>query len=264
MASGLINAGGSLGQFVFAPLTQALISGWGWQVALWSLAVMTLAALPLARALRGGTSSAMAAQPGGMAGALASAFGDRSYLLLHAGFFTCGFHIAFLVTHLPMEVTLCGLPPAVASWSLALIGLFNVFGSIATGVWIGRYRSKYILFFMYASRAAIILIYMIAPKQQLTFYIFAAALGFSWLATVPPTASLVSKLFGTRYLATLFGMTLLTHQIGGFFGAWLGGVAVEHLGNYRSIWYADALFAGVAALVNLPIREARVGAAYAT
>ncbi len=149
-----------------------------------------------------------------------------SYLYLHAGFFTCGFHIAFLVTHFPSDLQLCGLTPEVAANSLGLIGLFNVVGSLSVG-WLGqRYRMKYLLAWIYASRAAIIAIYIVMPKTALNIYIFAAALGVTWLATVPPTAGLVGKLFGTRYLATLFGLTLVSHQIGGFLGAWLGGVVL--------------------------------------
>ena len=157
---------------------------------------------------------------------------DGSYLCLHAGFFTCGFHIAFLVTHLPGEVALCGHSAAVSATSIGLIGLFNIAGSLCAG-WLGTFcRMKYILAVMYASRAVMIAIYLVSPKDPITFYVFAAALGFTWLATVPPTAGLVAKLFGTRYLATLFGLTLLSHQIGGFFGAWLGGLAMAHNGNY--------------------------------
>jgi predicted MFS family arabinose efflux permease len=126
------------------------------------------------------------------------------------------------------------------------------------GYWVQRFRSKYILAWMYGSRAALVLIYLGAPKTELTFYLFAIGLGFTWLATVPPTASVVGKLFGTRYLATLFGLTLLSHQIGAFFGAWLGGIAVTQQGSYLWMWYADALLAAAAALVNLPIREAHV------
>ena len=178
--------------------------------------------------------------------------------MLHAGFFTCGFHIAFLVIHLPSEVGLCGLPASVASWSLALIGLANIAGSLIAGQWVNRYRSKYILFWMYLSRTVLILIYLAAPKTAMTFYIFAIGLGVTWLATVPPTAGVVGKLFGVRYLATLFGLTLLTHQIGAFFGAYLGGIAVDRTGSYLWMWYADALLALAAALVNLPIREAKI------
>ena len=189
---------------------------------------------------------------------------DPSYLFLHAGFFTCGFHIAFLVTHLPNDLRLCGLPASVAPASLMLIGLFNVAGSLAAG-WFGqRYRMKYLLALIYASRAAIVAIYLVMPKTALNVYLFAGALGFTWLATVPPTSGLVGKLFGTRYLATLFGLTLLSHQIGGFLGAWLGGIALAHTGNYEWIWYADITLALLAAAVNLPIREARLTAQPAT
>jgi MFS family permease len=262
-ASGMINAGGSFGQFVFAPLLQTLIFLLGWMGAMWSLAVISLAALPLARVLRGSqapvTIAATAnAGDGGLRAALKTALADRSYLLLHAGFFTCGFHIAFLVTHLPGEVDLCGLPASVASWSLAIIGLANIFGSLAAGWCVNRYRSKYVLFWMYGSRALLVLLYLAAPKTVWTFYLFAAGLGFTWLATVPPTAGVVGKLFGMRYLGTLFGLTLLSHQTGGFFGAWLGGIAITHYGNYLWMWYADALLAATAALCNLPIREPRI------
>ena len=201
---------------------------------------------------------AASAPDGGLRRAVREALHDRSYLLLHAGFFTCGFHIAFLVTHLPGEVDLCGLSASVASWSLALIGLANIAGSLIAGQWVNRYRSKYILFWMYLSRTVLILIYLAAPKTAMTFYIFAIGLGLTWLATVPPTAGVVGKLFGVRYLATLFGLTLLTHQIGAFFGAYLGGIAVDQTGSYLWMWYADALLALAAALVNLPIREPKI------
>lgn len=259
LASGFINAGSSFGQFLFAPLAQALITLLGWRGAMWSMALIGLAVLPLIRVLGGSTPhQSQPSPPGGLKRAVVEALADRSYLLLHASFFTCGFHIAFLITHLPGEVNLCGLPATVASWSLAIIGLSNIFGSLAAGWWVGRYRSKYILFWMYASRAVAILIYLALPRTDLNFYLFAAAIGFSWLATVPPTARLVSKLFGTRYLATLFGLTLLTHQIGGFFGAWLGGLALIRGGDYTWMWYADTVLALAAALFNLPIREARM------
>jgi predicted MFS family arabinose efflux permease len=261
-AAGVINAGGSFGQFVFAPLMQKLISLFGWAGAMWSLAVITLAALPMARMLRRSPEAAAAhaatTTAGELGRAVGTAFKDRSYLLLHAGFFTCGFHIAFLVIHLPSEVGLCGLPASVASWSLALIGLANIAGSLVAGHWVNRYRSKYILFWMYLSRTVLILIYLAAPKTAMTFYIFAIGLGLTWLATVPPTAGVVAKLFGVRYLATLFGLTLLSHQVGAFFGAYLGGIAVDQTGSYLWMWYADALLALAAALVNLPIREPKV------
>ena len=258
-ASGVINAGGSFGQFVFAPIAQKLIASVGWMNAQWAMAVMILLTLPITAKLRR-LPQAAASQPKGegLRAAVRNAFKDRSYLLLHAGFFTCGFHIAFLITHLPGEVGLCGLPASVASWSLALIGLANIVGSLSVGYAMGRVRSKYILFWMYLSRTVLIGIYLAAPKTEWTFYLFAIGLGLTWLATVPPTAGVVGKLFGIRYLATLFGMTLLSHQVGGFLGAYLGGLAIANTGSYLWMWYADALLAFAAALVNLPIREAPV------
>ncbi len=268
IAAGIINAGGSFGQFVFAPVLQRLISSIGWMGAMWALAIVTLAALPLSRILRRRPIAAsaktvsqmnapqtIAAPEQTLKAAVKQAMADPSYLLLHAGFFTCGFHIAFLVTHLPGEVQLCGQPAQVASWSLAIIGLANIVGSLLAGWGTQTYRSKYILFWMYFSRAILITAYLFAPKTALTFYLFAAGLGLTWLATVPPTAGIVGKLFGTRYLGTLFGLTLLSHQIGGFFGAWLGGVAITTQGNYAWMWYADIALALAAALCNLPIKE---------
>jgi MFS family permease len=259
-AAGIINAGGSFGQFVFAPVSQGLIQMLGWMGAMWSLAVITLVALPLVRVVSPAKPVQHDAGPARSAPwqAVRESMGNRSYLLLHAGFFTCGFHIAFLVTHLPGEVNLCGLPPAVASWSLAIIGLANIAGSLIAGSCTQRFRSKYILALMYGSRALLIGWYLAAPKTEWTFYIFAVGLGLTWLATVPPTANLVGKLFGIKYLSTLFGLTLLSHQIGGFLGAYLGGIALAQTGDYHWMWYADMALAAAAAIVNLPIREARL------
>jgi MFS family permease len=262
VASGFVNAGGSLGQFVFALSTQWLITSITWMGAMWAMTVASLATIPLAHKLMGKPDSAVAAATTHASSALsmreqlAIAARDKSYWCLHAGFFTCGFHIAFLVTHLPGEVKLCSLPAAVASTSIAIIGLANVAGSLWAGWAGGVYRMKYLLFFNYLSRAVIIALYLVAPKSQWTFYLFAAALGFTWLATVPPTAGLIGKLFGVRYLATLFGLTTFTHQIGAFFGAWLGGIALVKFGDFTWMWYADMALAVIAAFVNLPIREA--------
>jgi MFS family permease len=258
-ASGFINAGGSLGQFIFAPLLQAIISGFGWIAAMLTMAAVTLTTIPLASLLRNTRhpDEAVSSEPraGGLMQQVRLALRDPSYLCLHAGFFTCGFHVAFLVTHLPGEVALCGHSAAVSAAALAIIGLFNIAGSLLAGSLGARYRMKYILAVMYGSRAVVIGLYLLAPKTPLTFYIFAASLGFTWLATVPPTAGLIGKLFGTRYLATLFGLTVLTHQVGGFLGAWLGGLAMAYDGNYQWMWCADIALAAMAALVNLPVRE---------
>lgn len=264
-ASGVINAGGSLGQFLLAPISQLIIGAFGWVTAMYALGLAALATIPLAGRLTrsSGTGESAAAEHGPTAGVgvltlgeqLRVAARDRSYWCLHAGFFTCGFHIAFLVTHLPGEVNLCALPASVAAGSLAIIGLANVAGSLVIG-WLGTaYRMKLLLFWVYFTRALAIAIYLATPRTPLTFYVFAAVLGFTWLSTVPPTAGLVGKLFGVRYLATLFGFTLLSHQIGGFFGAWLGGVALVRFGDYGWMWYADMALALAAALINLPIRE---------
>ncbi len=261
-ASGFVNAGGSLGQFVFAPLTQLLISTLGWMTAMWTMAVAALATLPLARPLLRKDAVASAAASAGNAMTLREqlriAAREKSYWLLHAGFFTCGFHIAFLVTHLPGEVGLCSLPASVAATSLGIIGLANVAGSLTAGWAGGVMRMKWLLFIMYFSRAVAVLIYMAAPKSPMTFYLFAVVLGFTWLATVPPTAGLVGKLFGVRYLGTLFGLATFTHQIGAFFGAWLGGIALTKFGDFTWMWYADAALAAAAAFINLPIREAKL------
>ncbi|MEI7569178.1 MAG: MFS transporter [Alcaligenaceae bacterium] len=256
-AAGLINAGSSMGQFVFAPITTRLIQSLGWMNAMWSLVLLALLSLPLINKLTKNVPAPPVSQAaGGSAGAaVKEAFKNPSYLLLHLGFFTCGFHIAMLVTHLPGEVDLCGLPPGVAGWSLGIIGLANIFGSIFVGSQINRFKSKNILAVMYGSRAVLIALYLMAPKTELTFYIFAIGLGATWLATVPPTASIVGKLFGVRYLSTLFGLTLLSHQIGAFLGAYVGGLVLYSFGDYQWMWYADIALSAMAALINLPIKE---------
>ncbi len=260
VSSGIINAGGSFGQFVFAPIIQKLIQGFGWMGTMWSMAVVTLLAIPLLNKLTSDTHAPVKTPDpeGGLKKAVSDAIKNPSYLLLHLGFFTCGFHIAFLVTHLPTEVGLCGLSPTVASWSLAIIGLANILGSLYAGSCVNFYRSKYILAAMYGSRAILIALYLVAPKTEWTFYAFAVGLGFTWLATVSPTAAIVGKLFGIRYLATLFGLTLLSHQIGGFLGAYLGGLALSYNGDYQWMWWADIALSAMAALINLPIKEAPI------
>ncbi|ARB70624.1 TPA: MFS transporter [Neisseria meningitidis] len=267
LASGLVNAGGSAGQFLFAPLVQGLtaLPQAGWTGTFYVWAGIALLILPVSWWLAGGnnaahTQHAQATHGQSLGEAVKTAFKTPSYILLHLSFFACGFHIAFLVTHLPTEVALCGLPATIASTSIAIIGLANIAGCIFSGWCTSRVRGKYVLFGLYASRAAMILIYIFSPKTDLNFYIFAAALGFTWLATVTPTASITGKLFGTRYLATLFGLTMLSHQIGGFLGSYIGGIVITQFGDYGWMWYADALLAGTAALLNLPIREPRTAA----
>jgi predicted MFS family arabinose efflux permease len=263
IASGIVNAGGPAGQFVFSPVVQAIISLKGYAGGLFFLALASLASIiPSWFLCRRDAARPPAPASGknrveliGLKEQLHAAFRNPSYLLLHAGFFTCGFHIAFLTTHLPGEISMCGHPAAVSAVSLSLIGLCNIAGSIGVGI-LGKYcRMKFILSAAYALRVLMITIYLLSPKTELTFYVFAVAIGFTWLATVPPTAGIVAKLFGLRYLGTLFGMTLLTHQVGGFIGAWLGGAAIQMSGNLVWVWWADIALAALAAVVNLPIKE---------
>jgi predicted MFS family arabinose efflux permease len=263
MATGVVNAGGSFGQFVFAPLAQGISAVAGWAVAVQSLAVLTLLALPAAWVLRGNSRAMAAAQPGGAKGTgavLRQALGDRSFRLLATGFFVCGFHVAFLATHLPGVVASCQLPPEVGGWSLAMLGLFNIIGSLGIG-WAmgfqgGRWRMKSLLSVIYLVRGVAVLIFVLSPKNTAVMLAFAAVMGLSFLSTVPPTAGLVARFFGPAHMATLFGVVMLTHQIGGFLGAWLGGVIFQAQGNYDAMWAIDIALAVGAALVHLPIREA--------
>jgi len=239
---------------VAATLTGAL----GWAGALIALGLLSLAIVPLAWPLRGVHPPAAhgAAPEKSFRDSVRDAVRDPSFLLLTAGFFVCGFHVAFIATHLPGVVELCGLPPAVAGWSLALIGLFNIVGSFASGWAIGRWRMKSVLSLLYAARAAAVLAFVFAPKTTATFMVFSIVLGVTYLSTVPPTVGLVGKLHGVRYVATLFGIVMLSHQIGGFIGASLGGYVFERTGSYDWLWYADIMLAIGAALIHLPIKEA--------
>ena len=276
IATGIVNAGGSFGQFVFAPIAQGVTAAAGWVASLQTLAAISLLALPAAWVLRGNSAHAAAtaapaapnagaaasmradAKPETTRAAVARAIADPSYRLLCAGFFVCGFHVAFIATHLPGVVAACQLPPAVGAWSLAVIGLFNIVGSFAMGWAVGRWRMKSLLALVYLTRAIAVLLFIVAPKTEAVMLTFAAVIGLSYLSTVPPTAGLVAKMFGTAHMATLFGVVMLAHQIGGFLGAYMGGKAFEWTGSYDWMWYADIVLAVGAALVNLPIREARL------
>ena len=263
IATGIVNAGGSFGQFVMAPIAGALIAGLGWAGAMQVLALVVLIALPAALVLKGNSSqlNATAGQKNLSVGeALREALDNRSFLLLAMGFFVCGFHVAFLATHLPGVVASCGLPPQVAAWSLALLGLFNIVGSVGIGWAVGRWRMKSLLSLIYASRAVAVLLFLLAPKTEFVMLAFAAVMGLTFLSTVPPTAGLVAKFFGPANMAMLFGVVMLTHQIGGFLGAWLGGKVFEATGNYNWVWYIDIVLAVGAALIHLPIREAHLPA----
>ena len=263
MATGIVNAGGSAGQFVMAPVAGALLIGLGWGSAMQVMGLLVLLALPAALVLRGASVPA-AAMPGAAAPAAVLSTGQAvmaalrhpSFLLLASGFFVCGFHVAFLGTHLPGVVAACGLPLQYAGWALGVLGLFNIVGSLAIGWAMGRWRLKSLLSLIYAARGLFVLAFLLAPKTGVVMLLFAAAMGVTFLSTVPPTAGLVAKFFGTRHMATLFGLVMLTHQVGGFLGAWLGGKVFEANGNYDLVWYVDIVLAAGAALIHLPIREA--------
>jgi len=260
LANGVVNAGGSVGQFVMAPVAGGLLVAFGWINAMQILAVLVLLALPAAWLLRG---DALHAAPAGQKKtsapeAIRQALRNPSYRLLAAGFFVCGFHVAFLATHLPGVIAWCGLPVQYGAWSLAMLGLFNIIGSLAIGWAVGRWRMKSLLSLIYAVRALAVLAFVLAPKTGPVVLVFAAVMGLTFLSTVPPTAGLVVKFFGPANMATLFGIVMLSHQVGGFLGAWLGGRVFDATGNYDLMWYADILLAVGAALVHLPIKEARL------
>ncbi|MDB5955386.1 MFS transporter [Ramlibacter sp.] len=263
-ATGLVNAGGSFGQFATAPLAAALIVGVGWGSAMQVLAFMVLLALPAAWVLRGNAaqSAPVAGEPKtvGARTAVAQAVRHRSYLLLGAGFFICGFHVAFLAVHLPGVVAACGLPTQWGGWALAMLGLFNIIGSLIVGWAVGHWRSKTLLSLIYAARALAVLAFLFAPKTGPVVLLFAAVMGLTYLSTVPPTAGLVAKFFGSANMATLFGLVMLSHQVGAFVGSWLGGKVFELTGAYDWLWYADIVLALGAALIHLPIREERIPA----
>ncbi|MEO8808134.1 MAG: MFS transporter [Burkholderiaceae bacterium] len=264
MATGIVNAGGSFGQFLFAPIAQGITAAAGWVVALQSLAMISLLALPAAWVLRGNAMQSAAAAGAAPVKtettrqAVSRAVSNRSFQLLTMGFFVCGFHVAFIATHLPGVVAACQLPPAVGAWSLAVIGLFNIVGSFSMGWAVGRWRMKSLLSLVYAARALAVIVFMLAPKTEAVMLVFAAVIGLTYLSTVPPTVGLVAKMFGTAHMGTLFGLVMLGHQLGGFLGAYMGGKSFEWTGAYDWMWYADIVLAIGAALIHLPIREAKL------
>jgi predicted MFS family arabinose efflux permease len=257
LVAGIVGAGGPLGQLVLAPATQAVISLAGWVTAAFAIAALALAALPLALAFRRGPARAAgAAQAAPQAGAtLREALASRGFWLINATFFVCGLHVFFLVTHLPGVIELCGLPASVSGLSLAVLGLFNIAGSIGAGYVIQRYSMKRTLSWLFAARAAGIVLFLAAPKTEPTVLAFSVWMGLTYMAVLPPTAGLIGKLYGTQRLPTLLGITFLLHQVGAFLGSWLGGVFVEATGSYDTMWKLDLTLAMVAAGVALTIRE---------
>lgn len=257
MALGIAAALGSFGQVTLTPLGQILIEAYDWQTGLFVTAALVALCVPLAVVLSGNAQSASGGVPltQSLGQALREAFGERSFALLCLGFFVCGFHIAFIVAHMPTFIAMCGLPPSVAGLSLAIVGLFNILGTLLSGYLAGRVPKRYVLSGIYALRGALILVFLVSPKTELVILAFSAVMGLLWLSTVPATSGIVAHIFGPTYMASLFGFVMFSHQLGAFFGAWLGGVVLDATGSYDLVWMISAGLGFFAAVINLPIRE---------
>ena len=255
---GIATAASSAGQFIFAPLGQGFINAFGWQMALVWIAVLLLLIVPLSAALRGRSESTPGQADLPFMEALSKAWGHGSYRLLVIGFFVCGFHLAFINVHMPAYLVQCGLSPEVGSWTIAVIGLFNIAGSLLSG-WLGsRLPKQMLLASIYFLRAVTIAAFLLIPVSEVTAYAFAAAMGLLWLSTVPLTAGLVTLFFGPRYMGMLYGVAFLSHQIGSFVGVWLGGFVYDQTGSYSLVWYLGILLGLASAAVHLPINERSV------
>lgn len=258
MALGISAAAGSFGQFAVLPATQLLLTTLGWYGALVALGAVGLLMVPLAAALVEKRAAHAHAFQQSAGQAVVEAFGHRGYVLLTLGFFVCGFQVVFIGVHLPAFLADRGMPPHVAVTALALVGLFNIVGTYTTG-WLGsRVPKRYILSAIYFGRAAVIALFLLVPMSVWSVYAFAVAMGLLWLSTVPPTNGIVAQVFGVRYLAMLAGFTFLSHQVGSFLGAWLGGRLFDTLGSYDLVWYLSIALGIVAGLVNLPIDEREI------
>ena len=258
MAFGLVNAGQSLGQLILAPVAGLVVVSYGWVACIIFLSIMFASVLPFSYILRSRLPSKEKSAPEverGLAETLRIAVKTPSYVYLVSGFFVCGFHVAFIATHMPGVIASCGLPPTVSGWSLGLIGLFNIVGSIFAGWYISRYSMRLFLSYTYFARCLIVLCFLVSPKDLVSVLIFSIALGFTYFSVIPATAGLVGKMFGPKFMATLFGFALFSHQIGGFLGAYLGGFFFSISGDYTTVWLLDASLAIFAALIHLPIKE---------
>jgi predicted MFS family arabinose efflux permease len=257
IALGIGTAAGSFGQVLFSPITQGFISAYGWQTALLMLSVTVLAIIPAALLLpkAGDPAKASEASDQTFGEAMREAFAHRGFLLLSTGFFVCGFHVAFITVHFPAYVTDLGLSAQTGAIAISLVGFFNIFGSYISGMVGQRWSKKTSLASIYFVRAITITALLLAPKTEMTIYLFAVAMGLLWLSTVPLTTGIVGQVFGTRYMATLFGIVFLSHQLGSFSGVWLGGFLHDRTGSYDSVWWAGVVLGLLAALIHLPIDE---------
>jgi MFS family permease len=261
MAFGAGTAAGSFGQFLFPPIGNVLIEQFGWHQALLVFAASVLLVMPLALALATrSTGDSPQAGPAAIPNqsirqALTEAFQHRSYVLLVLGFFTCGFQLAFITVHLPAYLKDAGLSAAVGGWTLATIGLANAVGSLASGWLSTRMSKRWLLAWIYLGRSVAITAFILVPASPVTSILFGISIGVLWLSTVPPTSSLVMLMFGTRYMAMLYGFAFFSHQVGGFLGVWLGGLLYEINGNYSAVWWLSIVLGLASALINLPIKE---------
>jgi len=251
---GVASAGGSVGQFLLLPGSQELIDWLSWQDALLVLAGLAFLIVPLSAALAGKPATAGGPQQS-LRQALREAGGHSGFRLLTLGFFVCGFHVAFVSTHLPGYIVACGLDPLIGATALGIVGFFNIIGGVGAG-WLGqRFPQKNVLAMIYLGRAIVIAIFLAGPKTELAVWLFSAAFGLLWLSTVPLTSALIGQIFGPRYMATLFGIVLFSHQVGAFFGAWLGGLSYDIYGDYDLVWYVSIALGVFAALLHWPIAD---------
>jgi len=257
-AMGVAAAAGSFGQFLMVPVENWLIGHSGWQNALFVLGIVALAMIPLAFGLREPKGAAPVGLQQSVGSALREAFGYPSFRLLMAGYFVCGFQLVFIGVHMPSYLRDHGLDPGVATAALALIGLFNVFGSYTAGLLGQRMAKRHILAAIYLIRAAVIAVFLLVPLTPWSVYVFASAMGFLWLSTVPPTNAIVAQIFGVQYMSMLGGFVFLSHQLGSFLGAWLGGMLYDTTGSYTLMWWIAVGLGLFAALINLPVREAAI------
>jgi predicted MFS family arabinose efflux permease len=257
-AMGVAAAAGSFGQFLMVPVENWLIGGWGWQNALFILGCASLAILPLAFGLRESPPAVTAGARQSVSAAVHEAFHYRSFQLLMAGFFVCGFQVVFIGVHLPSYLKDKGLSPGVATTALALIGLFNVFGTYGAGVLGQRLAKRHILAAIYLLRSLAIVLFLAAPPTPSSVYVFSAVMGLLWLSTVPATNAVVAQIFGVQYMSMLGGFIFLSHQIGSFLGAWLGGRLYDATGSYDIVWWIAVALGVFAALINLPVRETAI------
>lgn len=255
-AFGIGTAAGSMGMFLFGPMTAILISNNGWVASLTAFSAIALLMVVLAIPLQGRSTTDPSVPAQSLGAALSEALRYRSYILLVFGFFVCGFHVAFIIAHLPAYLDDLGFSASLGGWAIALIGLFNVAGSLAAGYVGQRYSKPYALAVLYTLRSVVIAAFVMLPASPTMVLLFAAAMGLLWLSTVPLTSGLVAVMFGPRFMATLFGIVFFSHQVGSFLGVWLGGVIYEQTGSYDMLWWIGVVLGLFAAVVHLPIRDA--------